>query len=126
MHPKLQEFLNGPSNKKGLTNLMYLAELIAVNGGSIDIGSLVRVPNDTVWGRKGLIPNEALDLTGMIQFAWGILFTIEQDLRPLLFEVIQKEITRREARSSIYIPTTEEQSVFGKQRTAHAPTKVKT
>lgn len=124
MHPKLQEWLNTPSNKEGSTNLMYLAELIAVNGKSIDIGRLGRVPDDSVWGRKGLIPNEALDLTAMVQFAWGIMFALGVDLRPNLYEVIEKEVTRREARSLLYIPTNEEQNVFGKQGN-HAPNKIK-
>lgn len=114
MHPKLLQFLNGPSNTEGKTNLRLLAELIAVNGGSLDINRIGAVPNESKWGRAGLTPNEALELTGLIQFCWGIMFTLEQDLRPLLHEAVQNEITRQEKGSAIHIAGSSEIAKFGK------------
>lgn len=114
MHPKLLHWLNGPSNQEGKTNLSLLAELIAVNGGSLDIHRIGAVPNQSKWGRVGLTPNEALELTGMVQFAWGIMFTLEQDLRPVLHEAVQNEITRQERGSAIHIAGSSEIAQFGK------------
>lgn len=115
MHPKLLHWLNGDSSKKGKTNLQYLAELIAVNDGSIDIHKLGAVPNDSVWKRTGLVPNEALDLTGMVQFCHGIMFTLEKDLRNVLNECVQHEIDQQVRGTRIIIPRSDEISRFSKK-----------
>lgn len=114
MHQKLLQWLNGPSNMDGKTNLQYLAELIAVNGGSLDIHKIGAVKNESKWGRAGLTPNEALELTGIVQFGWGIMFTLELDQRGLLHEAVQNEITRQERGSRIHIAGSTEIAKFGK------------
>lgn len=114
MHVKLLHWLNGPSTKEGKTNLKYLAELIAVNGGSIDIGRVGAIKNESVWGRTGLTPNEALDLTSMVHFSWGIMFAIEKDLRGELQEVVQIEINRQQSGMTIHVPNSSEVSAFSK------------
>lgn len=114
MHPKLLIWLNGPSPKDGKTNLHYLAELIAVNGGKVDIHRVGAVKNDSKWGRAGITPNEALDLTGMLQFAWGIMFVLDADMRGELHEAVQNEITRQEKGFLIHIPGQNEVAQFSK------------
>lgn len=101
MHNKLIQYLNSG-------NLTKLAELIAVNYGQIDIKRIGPVPNDSVWGREGLTPTEAFELTAGIQFCWGIMFGLGIDDHKELNEAIQNEITKREQKLSICIPTTEE------------------
>lgn len=115
MHPKLLHWLNGPSTKDGKTNIQYLSELIGVNGGSIDIRKLGAVPDESPWKRSGLVPNEALDLTAMTHFAWGLMFGIEKDLRDVLNECVQNEINRQVKGTAIYIPRSDEIERFSRK-----------
>lgn len=112
MHPKLMKFLNGPSRCEGKTILTYLSELIAVNGGSIDIKKIGSMKVTNPWGRTGLTPNEAFELTGMVQFAHGIMFTLELDLTATFNEAIQNEISKQVDGRKIYVPLTEEVQKF--------------
>lgn len=114
---KLKMWLNNPSKKPGLTNLAYLAELIAVNGGSFDIHAIgSKLVPESPWKRVGLVPNEALDMTGMIQCAFGIMIGVGLDLEQDFHEIIQNEIERQRVGTCIHVATSDEQRRFGKQR----------
>lgn len=90
---KLLEFLNSNNN------LRRLVELYRVNNKSFDIKQI---------GRPGLTPNEALDLTSMVQFCWGIMWAMSWDGRDWLVQVLENEVARIERGGTIHVPTEEE------------------
>lgn len=114
----LAEWLSSPSGRTNKNTICYLAELIAVNGGSIEVTKIGNiVPNKTVWKRAGLNPQEAIDLVRLSSFLKGMFYVLEnQELEHEVFQLIQREIEKMERGSKLVIPTLSEQKVFGKER----------
>lgn len=116
MHERITAWLQTASEKMPeKTSFQRLIELIAVNYGQIDVSRLGPVPNESKWGRAGLTPNEALELTGLINFFFGCIYALgvpeeAQQLR----ESIQREIARIESGSLLTLPTTDEINVIAK------------
>jgi len=89
-------------------NIQRLAELVAVNGGSLDPKGAKPTPTNTVWRRKGLTINEAFDLVALVQYACGIMAGCGQDYRKQLADLIQEEIRKKESGTNICIATEDE------------------
>lgn len=118
MHPKIREWLDKPVGKDDKKVLEYLAELIAVNGGSMNVTTIGTVkPKNNAWKREGLTPQEGIFLVKLQAFLSGMLEIVPHDNSAQeVSELIQAEINRVERKGMLLEPTSTELAQFGTNR----------
>lgn len=97
-------------------NIGKLADLVGINGGSLDPKGGGPKKADNVWGRVGLTIQEVFDLIALTQYAMGIMAGSGVDDRQEFLSVLGERVRRKISGSTICLPTTEELKRFSRQR----------